>query len=246
MNMRMQYPDVEILPDVFSVLPDLQVFGIVVTGYNDAIRRIDIEDVHATKFDMEPALGVTLLSQLPAISSWRDVYRRMGLKPLTHHTRVESLLQRARKGWRRWQTGRKHVDFYNGFSIRCYAPVAAYDLEKIEHTTMHLRMLNPDKDRFNPVGGPSEAFPLKPGVAVYAVDNNIACWGLNHRDSRDYAVTKTTRKAIFLSEANAVAQVDASRAAIDALRLSLSALGAHCTPCIQYNRQYPRGECLAS
>jgi DNA/RNA-binding domain of Phe-tRNA-synthetase-like protein len=241
MNMCTQYPDIEVLPEVFSVFPDLQVFAILVNGYDEAIRRVDIDEVHAASCDVGSAMGVASLSELPAISRWRDVYRTMGLKPHIYHASIEALLLRARRGWRRWQTGRKHVDYYNGFSIRSYAPLGGYDLDKLGDRSLQLRMLDPEEDRFNPLGGQSEMFPLKPDIAVYAVDNNIACWGLNHHDSRDYCVTKTTRQALFLSEANSIVQVDASLAAMDAMRLSLSSLGAVCLPCMRYSRRHPRG-----
>jgi lysyl-tRNA synthetase class 2 len=246
MNMCTQYPDIEVLPEVFSVFPDLQVFAILVNGYDEAIRRVDIDEVHAASCDVGSAMGVASLSELPAISRWRDVYRTMGLKPSVYHSSVESLLRRAKRGWKLWQTGLKHVDFYNGFSIRSYAPLGGYDMDKVQRSPIQLRMLDSGKDHFNPLGGQLETFPLKPGIAVYAVDNNIACWGLNHRDSRDYCLTETTRQAIFFSEANAIVQADASLAAMDAMRLCLFSLGAVCLPCMRYSRQHPRGERVAS
>ncbi|MBM7124797.1 B3/4 domain-containing protein [Dyella flava] len=242
----MQYPQIEIVPDVFSIFPDLQVFALLVNGYDDAICHIDIEAVHPVPADMSLAMGVGPLSELPIISSWREVYRTMGLKPSVYHASVESLLRRAKKGWGLWQTGLKHVDFYNGFSIRCYAPIGGYDMDKVRSGSIRVRMLDPKKDIFSPLGGQPEAFPLKPDIAVYAVENDIACWAFNHRDSRDYCLTETTRQAIFFSEANTIMQAAASLAAIGAMRSNLSSLRAVCSPCIRYSRQHPCGECVTS
>lgn len=68
-------------------------------------------------------------------------------------------------------------------------------------------------------------FPLRPGILVYAVEQRVACWALNVRDSRLTSVDTQTRHALVVSESLDKAGAVASLQAFDWLADYISQSG---------------------
>jgi DNA/RNA-binding domain of Phe-tRNA-synthetase-like protein len=143
--------------------------------------------------------NVEQISDIAEVGCWRTAYAQMGVKPSKFQSSIESLLRRARKG-DSFSTGIEIVDFYNSISVINFAPLGAYDADKLGDHPICLRYCEPGSDLFSPLGGEASSFPLNPSLVIYASEAKVLCWGFNTRDSKDVCVDENTRNVIFFSE----------------------------------------------
>jgi DNA/RNA-binding domain of Phe-tRNA-synthetase-like protein len=92
-----------------------------------------------------------------------------------------------------------------------------------------MRFADPARDRFNPLGGKAEDFPLNPDLVVYAADDIVLCWGFNCRDNVATALDAGSDDIVFFSEAVDGEGGRASARAIADVRARLSAAGVECS-----------------
>lgn len=154
------------------------------------------------------------ITLLPEIACWRDAYGKIGLKPSKYHSSIEALLRRIKKG-QDIATGLPIVDFYNLISLTEKAPIGAYDATKFTTPEIIMRYASPNNDKFDPLGGQAEAFPILSSLAVYASGTEIMCWGFNTRDSKAFCVDANTQEVLFFSETT---DADLGRTAISAIQ----------------------------
>src|ERR1051326_5858093 len=69
-------------------------------------------------------------SEMPQISSWREAFSKMGLKPTQYRCASEALLRRYRKE-KSMPSFHPLVDYLNYLSMSFAIPIAAYDCDKI-------------------------------------------------------------------------------------------------------------------
>ncbi|MEP1206976.1 MAG: phenylalanine--tRNA ligase beta subunit-related protein [Rhizobiaceae bacterium] len=168
--------------------------------------------------------SVEPITQLPEIAVWRDAYAGMGIKPSKFHSSIEALSRRVKKG-DDILTGLSVVDLYNLTSVLHGTPMGAYDLKKLEGPELTLRLANPVTDRFEPLGGRPESYPLNEDLVVYAAGDDILCWGFNTRDAVISCVDEASRSIVFLSEATSEAAAQRPKAALNALAAQMAELG---------------------
>ena len=185
---------------VVSAFPDVEVAAVRVSVPDTAVLSPLIADLQteATKVANELA-EVDPITKLPQITAWREIYRMMGVKASKFHSSIEALLRRVKKG-NDLGTGLPIVDFYNLISITQRSPIGAYDAKKLTSDGVHLRKAKPDTDKFEPLGGTAESFPLTSDLVVYGSEDNVLCWGFNTRDSKLVCVDDTTTDVLFFSE----------------------------------------------
>ncbi len=165
------------------------------------------------------------ITSLPAIAVWREAYAAMSVKPSKFHSSIEALLRRVKKG-DDISTGLPVVDLYNLISVIHGTPMGAYDLDKLPDGKITLRLANPVVDKFEPLGGKADSFPLNDDLAVYAAGSEILCWGINTRDSVRTCVDNQSRSIVFMSEATSGAMADVAQSALSDLAGLVTGLGA--------------------
>lgn len=191
----------KISPEMLDTYPDVEVAAIRVTIQSKEKLIPLIAELKESICNIREELNnIEPITALPEISTWREAYSAMGVKPSKFHSSIEALLRRVKKG-HNLDTGLPIVDFYNLVSVIQRAPIGAYDAGKLDNASIILRKANPNFDNFNPLGGSSDAFPLNSKLVVYGSGNDILCWGFNTRDSKTVSVDKRTNEALFFSEA---------------------------------------------
>lgn len=113
---------------VWNVHPNLHALTIAagnVLGMKDDPKRLEkLLPV------IEKRLASHAESDMPEISSWREAFSRMGMKPTQYRCASEALLRRFRKE-KSMPSFHPLVDYLNYVSMAFAIPIAAYDCEKI-------------------------------------------------------------------------------------------------------------------
>ena len=224
-----------ICPRLTAIWPDLFVTGLVVEdadrmdpGGADAALSRGIQSARERLAAREP------LSQEPALAQWREAYGRAGVKPSKFRSSIESLAKRALGDGIRPIS--PLVDVYNGCSLQALAPMGAIDLDRLEGDTVELRLCRPATDRFLPLGGEPEAFPLSDTLPVYAAGDEILCWGFNVRDSRATAIDDASRRVLFLTEGVSALHQTHAGLVVNLLQAALAAGGVRAVGRVQAGR----------
>jgi len=172
----------------------------------------------------ETLLGDADLATHPAISPWREAYRRFGRKPSRYRSSIEGLLRSARAGGVRGIN--PLVDLYNSVSLRYLLPCGGEDLAAIAGD---LRLtLAKGGESFVPLDSVEEQ-PPSAGEVVYADDLGIVCRAWNWREADRTKLTVDTSRAVLVIEALPPRSLDDVRAACDELAALVTAhLGARC------------------
>lgn len=192
--------NVTVSPDVLAAHKQVQIAGLRASIPDPAMLGPVIDQLQIRAKEIAAELSVIdPITALPEISGWRETYARMAVKPSKYHSSIEALLRRVKKG-QDITTGLPVVDFYNLVSIVQKAPIGAYDAAKFAIPELTMRMAKPETDRFTPLGGSADAFPLNPSLVVYASGAEVLCWGFNTRDSKSVCVDENSSDVLFFSE----------------------------------------------
>jgi DNA/RNA-binding domain of Phe-tRNA-synthetase-like protein len=224
----MREPSLEIEQSVLNSFPGLRVGGFLVDGLALASERLMTSAVHlesARTQLFDQGLSVESIVSDPRIATWRDTFKRSGLKPSTFKSSPEQLARRLLKG-ESIRTPLPIVNIYCAVSARHLAAIGGYDLNRLPDMQITIRFADPKADRFIPLSGRQQDMPLSPGVVVYASGNEIICWSFNHRDSRTTCLEKDTQLAVFLGEGTNAVHYDPLRKALEELRSLLVVSGA--------------------
>jgi DNA/RNA-binding domain of Phe-tRNA-synthetase-like protein len=208
-----------------AIFGDLRAFAISVINLN-AVDRREVESAFMAEADAcLSIIEIETLADHARVKVWRDAYRTMGLKAAMYRSSVEQLIRRSRQNGI-VHTGNWLTDLYNRISIVECAPMGGYDVGSIGSSEIVIRTIKPG-DRFEPLGGSAEKFPLSPRVVGYIAGNDILCWALNHRDSMRSALFPDSSSALFFSESVDEDGAESSRRALDSLRTVLAGAGAN-------------------
>ena len=150
-------------------------------------------------------LGVTPLSELPALASWRRVFRSFGVDPTQYRSAAEALLRRLTKQGELPSVGTL-VDLANLVSIRYTLPVAVFDMRGIAGGTV-VRRARGD-ERWGDLGS-SRAENPAPGEVIFADRADVAsarrwCW----RQSAGSAARDDTTEILITVEGHHEAAAD--------------------------------------
>jgi DNA/RNA-binding domain of Phe-tRNA-synthetase-like protein len=190
----------EIAKDVLEKFPALTVAAVRVQFPDPAqLKALLPKLAHNAQEAVRRTADIEPIAAIPEIGCWRDAYAQIGVKPSKFQSSIEALMRRQRKG-DLTSTGIDIVDFYNSISIASYAPMGAYDADKVAGQSIELRFAVPGSDRFDPLGGDPSSFPLTQSLVIYASQSTVLCWGFSTRDSKDACVDGSTRNVLFFSE----------------------------------------------
>lgn len=210
--------------NVADVYPAVFAYALRVTG----LERVELPDMgrelEAGEAFARAAIGQTEdVSSHPAISVWRNAYAAAGVKPSKFRSSIEALARRAMRGT--LPSVHPLVDLYNAISLRHLVPLGACDQDLIDGE-VEVRLCDPGRDVFRPLGGAPEDFPLKPSIPVYAAGGQILCWCFNCRDAAPTSLRSVTSNATFFSEGVADWQLGPAEAALREIGDRLQGLGA--------------------
>lgn len=191
--------------ELWDMVPSLAVGAIVVEAVT---TRPDVSDVVSRHVGAAvERLAETPESSLAAITAWRRVYARLGVRPTRHRGAAESLLRRLRT---HGALPRVHplVDLCNAVSVRYAVPVAVIDLDRVtgDLTVRHAT----GAERYQTFAGDVE-HPAA-GEVIYADSaGNAHSRRWVTRQSGLSAVRRQTTRALIVAEAvhdEAAADVD--------------------------------------
>jgi DNA/RNA-binding domain of Phe-tRNA-synthetase-like protein len=224
-------------PELFATYPHLAVYAVRVHNMAAALAKGDAAQVlkdAVSSCTVDPEK----VPEEPMVAAWREAYGLMGVKPSKFRSSVEALLRRASKK-ADLEIPVASVNLYNACSIAHRAAMGAYDVARLPGNGIELRRAQPATDRFDPLGAEASAFPLTPGLVVYASGDDVLCWGFNARDSRLSALAETSSDGVFFAEAASLAQQAPARAALGMLREKFISWNAQCSAVAAANRDAP-------
>ena len=226
---------------VTATFPGVHVMGLRVCIPSQATLHAAVaemtERVEAARSDLEAADPITSLEE---IARWRSAYGKLGVKPSKYPSSIEALLRRARKG-QMASIGIPAVDLYNAVSVIHRVPLGAYDGAKLGSEKILLRLANPELDRFVPLGGHPDAFPLNPALVVYAQGPDVLCWGFNTRDCERCAVDAASSDIVFFTETSGTEGVDEAASALRDLSKAIAGAGGTTGELVTYSAKNPEG-----
>lgn len=193
-----------------------------------------LEEASQALADVEP------ITSLPAIAEWRTAYQKLGVKPSKFTSSIEALLRRVKKGGL-GVVGIPVVDLYNSISVLNQVPMGAYDVDRLDNVPIVLRHADPETDRYSPLGGDANSFPLNPKLVIYGQGETLLCWGFNTRDSANHAVEGTSQRVVFFSESTTSRGAEASYAALQELAALLRGAGCNVGEIAVANAGDPKG-----
>lgn len=213
--------------DCLERFPDLAAGGFLVEDLHLAATALgDLANMEQGAREALAARGLTTqkIADDPLIVGWRKALGMCDLKPSTFKSSVEQLARRYLKG-ETIRTPLPIVNLYCIASVHHMAPTGGYDLERLPSPEIAVRFYSPSSDRFQPLGGRANDFPIREGVPVYASGDEVICFGFNHRDSAATCLRSTTSTAVFFSEAVTPAQHKAMDGVLKDLSVTLRSLG---------------------
>jgi DNA/RNA-binding domain of Phe-tRNA-synthetase-like protein len=231
-------------PAVAGRLPGLTVGAMAVAGLEHAGAALDGAAL-AARWDEAAqvlgAAGITLenLAETEAVDGWRRATAASGLKPSKYRSSVEALARRLLRAGAP-ATPLPVVDLYCALSVRFLVPLGAYDADRLPSGRVVLRPGRPASDRFEPLGGAPDEYPLRESITVYADGDAVLCWNVNHRDSAATSLIPSTRRAVFFGEALTAEGRSRLEAVLAALGAELSSRGSAVSPPVFASAVAPR------
>lgn len=169
-------------------------------------------------------IGVTPLSEIPALAAWRRVFRDFGVDPTQYRSAAEALLRRLTKQGELPSIGTL-VDLANLVSIRHALPVAVFDRAAVRGGIV-VRFARGD-ERWADLGSSSTERP-DPGEVIFVDESDVVvarrwCW----RQSAESAARASTTDVLVTVEGHHDGAIDAVAIALSELE---GLLRAHTAP----------------
>lgn len=215
---------------VITRFPGAMVGAFCVARLQEALTHIDDQALLCDARMKVSGLGLSTetLGEHPLIAGWRQGYKQCGVKPSKYRSSIEALMRRAVRG-DDLAIPVRLVNVYNAVSIRNMAPLGGYDAAKLPETPIQLRLADPARDRFAPLGAEPSAFPLSADLVIYGAGDEVLCWGFNGRDSAATCLDDHTDEAVFFTECAIVDHHGPARAVLEDLSALLASAGADCS-----------------
>jgi len=168
----------------------------------------------AAQIAVRTEIGVTPLSELPALAAWRGVFRGFGVDPTQYRSAAEALLRRLTKQGELPSIGTL-VDVANLVSIRHALPVAVFDLHAIRGG-IAVRFARGD-EQWADLGSSTTERPA-PGEVVFTDEADVVvarrwCW----RQSAESAAGNDTSEILVTVEGHHEGAFEDVREALDDL-----------------------------
>ncbi len=208
---------------LFQSFPAASIHGAVFSGVSNVDENISEQwKLKASESIGGSGITVERLLEFSEFKEWRNAFQKFGVKAGKYRSSVEQLYRRALKG-EIIQTKLPVVNLYCYVSLIQIAPMAGYDLDKIQGD-IAIRLTG-DGEEFTAIGE-QQPFTSDPGVVVYADDGGIICWAWNHRDAARTCLTQQSDRVIFFADSAVSESRSRAAAAIEQLSEILTSAGA--------------------
>ena len=191
----------------WELFPQSEIGVLLVKGLdNKLIGREDLKEEIRALLDKghetaKKYLGAEFLSENPAISVWREAYKKFKNKKGARSS-IENLLKRVDKG-NPLTSISPLVDIYNYVSLTYGIPCGGEDLDSFKGD---LLLTKAEGGESFMALGDIEDDPALPGEIIYKDDLGAVCRNWNWRDGQRTMLTEGTKNAFLILES-----VDPSR-----------------------------------
>lgn len=195
---------ISVSEEIFNQFPSTTLGIVVAKGINN---RVDDHTIPALLRAEESRIRATInkddLGSRPEILTWRDTYKKFGVKPSDARSSVESLYRSVLNG-RDIRRVNPLVDLYNFISLRYMLPAGAEDLAQI-NGDIQLTFAGPSEPAILLLGDEKPESP-PPGEVIYRDDDGAICRRWNWREAdRTKIIPQTTDCIIVLERLEPVA-----------------------------------------
>ncbi|MCC7304075.1 hypothetical protein IT418_01520 [bacterium] len=202
--------------EIFSKFPEVRIGYLFIHDINNTNPKSDalMKKIKDESEKIKNEFNLDTVSQVPFISRWREIYRKFGAKPSDYRSSIENLIRMTLKG-RDLDHINTLVDLYNYISLRYKLPVGGEDLDKISGD-LELVVSNGSEPEVQLLG---DNKPEKPfvGEILYKDDKGVICRCWNWREGERTMLTKETKNAILVIEANDPEEYENLDKALDGL-----------------------------
>ena len=175
--------------DVFALFPDY-VRGVVL-AYD--VKNLEsppeiIEMLRAAEASVRERLNLEELTTHPQIASWREAYRKVGIKPRDYRASIEAMTRRALRN-QELPSISALVDIGNILSLRHLLPAGAHAIDFVTHD-ISLRRASGEEE-FVPFGSDKIEHP-NPGEIIFAEGDTVLTRRWSWRQANHTLTVMTT------------------------------------------------------
>jgi len=178
--------------EVFTLFPEY-VRGVVIAyevKNKDSPPRI-VSMLRSAEASVRDRLNLEELTAHPQIASWREAFRKVGIKPSEFRPSIEAMVRRVLRH-QELPTINALVDIGNILSLRHLLPIGAHAIDKVIHD-IALRMATGEEE-FVPFGSKQVEHP-DPGEIVFVEGNTVLTRRWSWRQA-NHTLTMPTTTAI--------------------------------------------------
>ena len=180
--------------EVFTLFPEY-VRGVVIAyevKNKDSPPRI-VSMLRSAEASVRDRLNLEELTAHPQIASWREAFRKVGIKPSEFRPSIEAMVRRVLRH-QELPTINALVDIGNILSLRHLLPIGAHAIDKVIHD-IALRMATGEEE-FVPFGSKQVEHP-DPGEIVFVEGNTVLTRRWSWRQANHTMTLPTTTALEF-------------------------------------------------
>lgn len=180
--------------EIFSLFPDY-VRGVVLANEvtNTESPPNLIEMLRAAEASVRDRLNLEALTAHPKISSWREAFRKVGIKPSEFRASIEAMTRRALRH-QELPSINALVDIGNVLSLRHLLPIGAHAIDVVSHDLS--LCLASGEEEFVPFGSEQVEKP-DPGEIIFKERNTVLTRRWSWRQANHSLTLPATRAIEF-------------------------------------------------
>ena len=199
-------------PAYWDLFPDASINVLVLKGIDNHYQ--DNEEDYAKLLKeggrlAKDHLGHETFSQNPAVSIWRESFKKFKTKKGARSS-IEALLKRVNQG-HEFSPIIPLVDLYNYISLKYGLPLGGEDIDQMEGD-IHLGQAA-GGEAFRPLGADEDS-PALEGEIIYYDQAGAICRCLNWREAQRTMLTEDTKNAFVIVDNASADQAEAASQAI--------------------------------
>ena len=203
-------------PAYWDLFPDASINVLVLKGIDNHYQ--DNEEDYAKLLKeggrlAKDHLGHETFSQNPAVSIWRESFKKFKTKKGARSS-IEALLKRVNQG-HEFNPIIPLVDLYNYISLKYGLPLGGEDIDQMEGD-IHLGQAT-GGEAFRPLGADEDS-PALEGEIIYYVQAGAICRCLNWREAQRTMLTEDTKNAFVIVDNASAEQAEAAGQAIQEMQ----------------------------
>lgn len=183
---------------VFKDFPELIIGVIILHDLDNTQSHAEITALlRQAEAELPGRFGNTPVIEHPYIATWREAYRKFGVKPKDYPSSIENLTRRVLNGAVLGHINNL-VSLYNTISLRHILPVGGEDLDKITGDVLLTKATSDEPAIF--LLGEKEARAPHAGEIFYKDATGAICRRWNWKEADRTKLTPETRNAFLVIE----------------------------------------------